>query len=74
MKTITLSKQQVINLQKEVQSFFCGLEDFVLTDSRVISVNFNSDFSCTYNIEGSECIGFGLSWYGLTFEELENIK
>jgi len=69
MKTIT--QAQVINLQKEVQSFFCGLEDFILTDSRVVSVNFNSDFSCTYNIEGSDNIGFGLSWYGLTFKELE---
>jgi len=71
MKTITLSQQQVINLQKEVQSFFCGLEDFILTDSRVVSVNFNDDFTCTYNIEGSDNIGFGLIWYGLTFEELE---
>jgi len=71
MNSITLTKNQVIELQKTEASFFCGLEDFILNDKRIASVTFNSDFSCTYSlVNGSDNVGFGRNWYGLSFDEL----
>lgn len=71
MKSITLTKNQVIELQKAESSFFCGFEEHILNDDRVVSITFNSDFSCTYSlVDGSDNVGFGLNWYGLSFDEL----
>ena len=68
---ITLTKHQVVSLQKAEPSFFCGFENHELNDDRLVSITFNSDFSCTYTlIDGSNNIGFGRNWYGLSFDDL----
>lgn len=71
MNSITLTKQQVISLQKAESSFYCGFENHELNDNRLSSITFNSDFSCTYLLtDGSDNVGFGRNWYGLSLEEL----